>query len=71
LNFTGGLVLLGKTKSGTSLPLEPNTTATFKDTLILGLGKTTIQVEVTCAEGVSVTKSATGTVFLFFVLGVK
>jgi PKD repeat protein len=71
LNLTGGLVLLGKTKSGTSLPLEPNATATFKDTPILGFGKTTIQVEVTCAEGVSVTKSATGTVFLFFVLGVK
>ncbi len=70
--LTGGLVLLGKTKSGTiTTPLEPNATTTFKDTPIFGLGKTTIQVNVTCAEGVSVTKSVTGTVFLFFVLGVK
>ena len=71
MTLTGGLVLLGKTKSGTSLPLEPNATATFKDTPIFGFGKTTIKVEVTCAEGVSVSKSVTGTVFLFFVLGVK
>jgi hypothetical protein len=71
LNITGGLILLGKTKNGTSSPLEPNATATFKDRPIFGLGKTTIQVEVTCAEGVSVSKSVTGTVFLFFVFGVK
>ena len=36
-----------------------------------GFGKTTITVEVTCAEGTSATKTATGTVFLFFILGVK
>jgi PKD repeat protein len=71
MTLTGGLVLLGKTKSGTAPSLEPNATTSFKDSPILGIGKTTIQVNVTCAEGVTITKSATGTVFLFFVLGVQ
>jgi hypothetical protein len=71
LTLKGGIVLLGKTKSGSLSSLEPNATAIFKDTPILGFGKTTIQVNVTCAEGRSVTKSVTGTVFLFLFLGVK
>jgi hypothetical protein len=69
--LTGGFVLLGKTKSGTITSLAAGAPATVKDKPIFGFGKTTIQVEVTCAEGVSVTKTATGIVFLFFVLGVK
>jgi PKD repeat protein len=71
MTLTGGLVVLGKTKSGSVQSLEQNATATFKDVPVLGFGKTTIQVEVTCAEGITVSKSVTGTVFLFFVLGVK
>jgi hypothetical protein len=39
--------------------------------IVFGLGKTTIKVDATCAEGSSATKTATGTVFLFFMLGVK
>jgi len=71
MTLTGGIILLGKIKTGSVSPLEPNATATFKDTPLFGFGKTTILVNVTCAEGVSVTKSVTGTVFLFFVIGVK
>jgi PKD domain len=71
ITLTGGLVLLGKTKSGSVDVLEPDETATFKDIPVFGIGKTTIEVEVTCAEGIPITKSATGTVFLFFVLGVE
>ena len=71
LTLTGGHVLLGKSKSGSISSLEPNATATFKDALILGFGKTTIDIEIAWAEEESVRKSATGTVFLFFVLGVK
>jgi hypothetical protein len=69
--LTGGFILLGMIKSGTSLPLRPGATATIKVKPIIGFGKTTIKVEVTCSEGVSFTKSVPGTVFLFFVLGVK
>jgi len=39
--------------------------------IVFGLGKTTIKVDATCVEGSSATKTATGTVFLFFMLGVK
>jgi hypothetical protein len=39
--------------------------------IVFGLGKTTIDVNATCTEGSSATKTATGTVFLFFMLGVK
>ena len=39
--------------------------------IVFGLGKTTINVNATCAEGSSATKTATGKIFLFFMLGVK
>jgi PKD repeat protein len=71
INMTGGLVLLGKTKSGSIESLDPDATATVKDPLVFGFGKTTIDVTVTCAEGITHTASAKGTVLLFFVLGVK
>lgn len=69
--LTGGFLLLGKTKSGTIASFAIGTAATVKDAPIFGFGRTTIKVEVTCAEGETVTKPGTGTVFLFFVLGVK
>jgi len=68
--LTGGLILLGKTKSATILSLATGAKTTVKDTPILGFGKTTLTVDVTCAEGTSVSRSVTGTVFLFFVLGI-
>lgn len=71
MTLNGGLVLIGKTKSGSVSTIEPNESTTFKDTPIFGFGKTTVQVNITCAEGVSFTKSTTGIVFLFFILGVK
>jgi hypothetical protein len=69
--LTGGFILLGKTKSSTLLPLDPGASKTIKDTPILGFGKTTIKVEVTCAEGISATQTKTGFIILFFVIGVK
>jgi hypothetical protein len=69
--LTGGLILLGKTKSDTITSLAPGASATAKDTLIFGFGKTNIQVEVTCAEGISATRTASGFVLLFFALGVQ
>jgi hypothetical protein len=67
--LTGGVILLGKTKSATVISLPAGASTTVKDTLILGFGKTTLTVEVACAEGASVSKSTTGMVILFFVLG--
>jgi hypothetical protein len=69
--LTGGLILSGKIKSGTSLPLRPGAIVTIKVKPIIGFGKTTIKVDVTCAEGASATQTKTGIVILFFVLGVK
>ena len=42
-----------------------------KSTLILGLGKSTITMNVVCGEGFEVTKTAKGFVFLFFTRGLK
>ncbi len=39
--------------------------------LIFGLGTTTITIDATCSEGASIEKTATGTVFLFFLFGIK
>ena len=69
--LNGGLILLGKLKSGTFESLAPGETTTFKNIPIFGLGKTTIEIEITCAEEVSFTKSVPGTVFLLFVFGIK
>jgi hypothetical protein len=69
--LTGGLILYGKTKSDTITSLAAGTSATVKDKLIIGLGKTTITLDVSCAEGTSATQTAAGTIFLFFILGVK
>jgi hypothetical protein len=69
--LTGGFILLGKTKSGTLLPLDPGASKTVKDAPILGFGKTTIKVEVICAEGISAIQTKTGFIILFFVIGVK
>jgi hypothetical protein len=69
--LTGSLIFLGKTKNGTITSLTAGTSSTVKDTPILGFGKTTILLEVTCNEVVSATLTKTGTVILFFVIGVK
>jgi PKD repeat protein len=65
IDLTGGFLLKGKTLSGTitSLPINQEKTLTSK---VLGFGKVTI----TATVG-DKTKTATGFVFLIFVLGVK
>jgi hypothetical protein len=42
-----------------------------KSTLILGLGKSTITIHTVCDEGIEVTKTAKGFVFLFITAGLK
>jgi PKD repeat protein len=65
INLTGGFILKGRTLSGviTALGINQEKTLTSK---VLGFGKVTI----TATVG-DKTKTATGFVFLFFVLGVK
>lgn len=70
-NLTGGKILLGKTKIGTILSLAAGASTTVKDIPVFGFGRTTLKLDVTCEEGVSVTKSVTGIVFFFFILGIK
>jgi PKD repeat protein len=65
INLTGGFLLKGKTASGTipSLAVGQKKNETSK---VLGIGKVTITVKAGDKE-----KTATGFVFLIFVLGVK
>jgi hypothetical protein len=64
IELDGKLIFFGKTKSGTIASLAAGASATVKD-FVVGFGKTGIAVE---AGGTSVTGS--GTVLLFFVIGV-
>ncbi len=65
IELTGGLILVGKSKTGTITSLAPAGTAPAKD-MVFGFGKPTIMVTAGDAS-----KTVTGTVILFFVLGVK
>jgi hypothetical protein len=70
LTVTGGLILVGGIKSGTILSLAISKETTVKDIPLVGFGKATITLDVSCAEGQAASKATTGTVLLFFVLGV-
>ena len=70
INFTGAWMIVPRLEQyHTSFNLSAGESKNVP-VLIFGLGKTTIHVEVSCAEGSSATKTATGTVFLFFMFGV-
>ena len=62
----GKNIFFGKTKTGTIAALAPEEFVTVKNLLVIGFGKTGIAVNVGAAEA-----STTGTVILFFVIGVK
>ncbi|MBE3138006.1 MAG: hypothetical protein IMZ43_11540 [Thermoplasmata archaeon] len=64
INLDGGIILLGKTKTDTIANLAPGESVTIKD-FVIGFGKTTITVGVGTVE-----QNTTGTVILFFVIGV-
>ncbi|MCK4332859.1 MAG: hypothetical protein KAV40_04700 [Thermoplasmatales archaeon] len=68
ISLEGGLILLGKNKTGTIPSLVPGASETVKS-LVFGFGKPTITVSVVCAEGSSDEKTTSGLVILFFVLG--
>jgi hypothetical protein len=64
IDLNGGVILLGKTKTGTIATLGAGEEVTVKD-FVFGFGKPTITV----TTG-NVQATATGTVLLFFVIGV-
>jgi hypothetical protein len=64
IDVSGGIILVGKSKTGTA-NIAAGSSVTEKD-LVIGFGKPTITVTVG-----DVSATATGTVLLFFVLGVQ
>jgi hypothetical protein len=72
ITVTGGIL---KRIHETTLGVIPvlavgNQSSVTTDKLLVGLGKITISVQVSCDEGVSVTKNATGHLFLFLIVGI-
>jgi hypothetical protein len=65
MNLDGKLIFIGKTKSGTIDELAVGETVTINN-FVLGFGKTGIAMHVEAAEA-----TATGTVIVFFVIGVQ
>jgi hypothetical protein len=63
-----GLILLGKSKTGTEPALPINNSIEIKIPFILGFGPTIVTVSASCAEGATVEKTQNATVFLILVL---
>jgi len=71
INFSGAWMLLPRLEQyHKTITLNAGVSENIT-VIVFGLGKTTITVNAACAEGSSATKTAAGTVFLFFMLGVK
>jgi PKD repeat protein len=68
--LNGGVVVLGKTKTGTLPGLIPGESVGITDKPVVGFGKITITVTVEIPDAEPVTKTASGFLFLFLVLGV-
>ncbi len=71
ISLTNGFILLGRTKGATIMSLEAGASTLIKDNPIFGFGKTTIMVEISCAEGASAIQTRTATAMLFFITGVQ
>jgi hypothetical protein len=67
ITLNGGLIILGKSSSGTVASIEASASATVNSKFIFGFGKPTITVHAKCAEGSEDTKTVGGSVFLFIV----
>ncbi len=65
----GGLILKGKETTGTVATIAAGADAAATAS-VFGIGKVTITVTATCDEGDTATKTASGFVFIIFVLGV-
>ena len=67
----GGFVLLGKLKSGTIASLPTGESTVVADKPVFGFGRIIITVTVEVPDEMPVTKTASGFLFLFVVIGVK
>jgi hypothetical protein len=70
ISLSGGIIILGKEKSGTIASIQAGTAQEIKTGLVFGFGKTTITIAVETAEGASDSDTASGTILLFFIIGV-
>jgi PKD repeat protein len=70
ITVSGGIVLLGKIKSGTILSLPVSDTAVIADRPVFGFGKITITITVVLPGGEEVTKTVVGILFAFFIIGI-
>jgi hypothetical protein len=70
INIQGGFVL-DRNHTNMLYGLNPGKETMFGTEPIIGLGRVTIHVLVTCEEGVSTEKTVTGFVLLFLVIGIQ
>lgn len=71
ITLEGGIVLLGRINSGTIASLPVGETTTVADAPVIGFGRISITVTVAVADSAPVTKTASGFLLLFMVVGVK
>jgi outer membrane protein assembly factor BamB len=71
MSIDGGLVFLGKIKSGTVDSLSAGTSTEITDRPVFGFGRIIVTVTVEVPGYEPVEKTATGFLFLFIVLGMK
>jgi hypothetical protein len=70
VSVTGGLVLLGKTKTGTIVSLPVHSSYVITDKPVFGFGKITITISVVLPGGEVVTKTMVATLLGFFIVGI-
>ncbi len=71
ITIDDGIVLLGRFNSGTIASLPVGDTTTIADAPIIGFGRISITVTAAVGDGAPVTKTASGFLLLFMVVGVK
>ncbi len=67
----GGFILLGKIQSGTIASLPTGESTVIADKPVVGFGRVSITVTVEVPDEIPVTKTATGLLLFFVVIGVK
>jgi PKD repeat protein len=71
ISLDGGVVLLGRSSSGIIAMIPVGDSRVVADTPIIGFGRITITVTAMLPDGEPVTKTASGFLLLFVILGVK
>ena len=71
MTVDGRLVFLGKTKSGTILSIPSGGSEIITDKPVFGFGKIILTITIEVTEGEPVTKTVTGFLFFFVILGIR